>query len=160
MNRRQLLAAAAAPFVLGTVPPASGRTGGGTALALVTADLEASIVAVDLTSGDVHSRLETPTGPRSIESIGGTGGVVAHTAFGRVTVVDSRLRVRPVSGDFGAPRYTAVSPDRSLAYVTDSELRLVQVVELAERRVVGRAQVGGPGRPPGLDPPGRLCSQC
>ena len=36
-------------------------------------------------------------------------------------MVDSRLRVRPIVGDFGAPRYTAVSPGRRLAYVTDSE---------------------------------------
>ena len=69
MDRREFLAAAAAPLVLG-VAPAFARPSGGTPLALVTADLESSIVAVDLGSGTVHRRLATPADPRSIESIG------------------------------------------------------------------------------------------
>jgi DNA-binding beta-propeller fold protein YncE len=63
--------------------------------------------------------------------------------------------VSPVAGDFGAPRYTAVSPDRRLAYVTDSERREVVVVELSGRRVVGRTAVGGPARHLGIDHAGR-----
>ena len=151
MNRRELLAAAAAPLLLGVVPPAFARTTGGTPLALVTADLESAVVAVDLSAGTVLRRLTTPADPRSIESIGVLGALVAHTAGGRVTLIDSDLRVRPVAGEFGAPRYTAVSPDRRLAYVTDSERQEVVVVEVSGRRVVGRAGVGGPARHLGID---------
>ena len=79
MDRRELLAAAAAPLALALVPPAFARRRGGTALALVTADLEAAIVAVDLSNGEIHARLRTPAGPRSIESIGERAALVAHT---------------------------------------------------------------------------------
>ena len=82
MNRRELLAAAAAPLALALVPPAFARRRGGTALALVTADLEAAIVAVDLSNGEIHARLKTPAGPRSIESIGERAALVAHTEGG------------------------------------------------------------------------------
>jgi len=123
MDRRDFLAAAAAPFVLGFAPGALGRSlGGGTPLALVTADLEAAIVAVDLDTGRVHRRLATPAGPRSIESVGDGRALVAHTGRGEVTVVDAKtLSVRPVEGPFGAPRYAAAHPEGRLAYVTDSE---------------------------------------
>ena len=151
MDRRELLAAAVAPLALALVPPAFARRGGGTALALVTADLEAAIVAVDLSNGEIHARLRTPPGPRSIESIGERTALVAHTERGRLSLVDSRLRVRPIVGEFGAPRYTAVSPGLSLAYVTDSERQEVVVVDLAGRRAIGRTAVGGPARHLGID---------
>lgn len=146
MDRREFLAAAAAPLLLGAVPSALAAPRGGTPLALVTADLEASIVAVEVTTGKVLRRLETPADPRSIESVGMVGALVAHTARGEMTLVDPNLRVHPITGAFGAPRYTAVSPDRRFAYVTDSERREVAVVEVAGRRVVGRVAVDGPAR--------------
>jgi hypothetical protein len=151
MDRREFLVAAAAPLVLGAVPSARGATGGGTPLALVTADLEASVVAVEIDAGVVHRRLRTPPDPRSIESIGATGALVAHTAGGRMSLIDSDLRVHPIAGAFGAPRYTAVSPDRRLAYVTDSTRQEVVVVEVRGRRVIGRVRVGGPCRHLGID---------
>ena len=82
MDRREFLAAAAAPLVLGVATRAR-PAGGGTPLALVTADLEAEIVAVDLSNGEIHRRLKTPADPRSIESIGETAALVAHTEGGR-----------------------------------------------------------------------------
>jgi len=150
MDRREFLAMAAAPLVLG-VAPALARPLGGTPLALVTADLESHVVAVDVSSGAVLRRLRTPADPRSIESIGVVGALVAHTAGGRLTLIDSELRVRPIVGELGAPRYTAVSPDRRLAYVTDSERHEVAVVELSGRRIVGRVAVGGPCRHLSID---------
>jgi hypothetical protein len=150
MDRREFLAAAAAPLILGAAP-AFARSTGGTPLALVTADLESSVVAVDVSTGRVLRRLSTPADPRSIESIGWTGALVAHTAGGRMTLIDSDLRVRPIAGEFGAPRYTAVAPDRRLAYVTDSAREEVAVVDIRGRRVVGRVAVGGPCRHLGID---------
>ena len=151
MDRREFLAAAAAPLVLGVVPVAFARSSGGTPLALVTADLESHVVAVDVSSGRVHRRLRTPADPRSIESIGAIGALVAHTAAGRMTLIDSDLRVRPITGRFGAPRYTAVSPDRRFAYVTDSAREELVVVDVHGRRVVGRVDVGGPCRHLAID---------
>jgi DNA-binding beta-propeller fold protein YncE len=145
MDRREFLAAAAAPLLLG-VAPALARPAGGTPLALVTADLEAHVVAVDLGSGRVVRRVATPADPRSIESVGVVAALVAHTASGRMSLIDSALRVRPIRGEFGAPRYSAVSPDRRLAYVTDSARQEIVVVEVSGRRVVGRVPVGGPCR--------------
>ena len=150
MDRREFLAAATAPLILG-VAPAFARSTGGTPLALVTADLESSVVAVDVSSGKVLRRLSTPADPRSIESIGSTGALVAHTAGGRMTLIDSELRVHPIAGAFGAPRYTAVSPDWRLAYVTDSAREEVAVVEVLGRRVIGRVRVGGPARHLSID---------
>jgi DNA-binding beta-propeller fold protein YncE len=150
MDRREFLAAAAAPLLLGVAPALAGSAGG-TPLALVTADLESHVVAVDVSSGAVLRRLRTPADPRSIESVGVIGALVAHTAGGRMTLIDSDLRVRPIVGELGAPRYTAVSPDSRLAYVTDSERQEVVVVELSGRRVVGRVAVGGPCRHLSID---------
>jgi DNA-binding beta-propeller fold protein YncE len=151
MDRRDFLAVAAAPLMLGLAPAALARRSGGTPLALVTADLESSIVAVDLGSGKVHRRLDTPAAPRSIESVGMVGALVAHTARGRLTLVDSDLRVHEIHGALAAPRYAAVSPDARLAYVSDSERQEIVVVEVRGRRVVGRVPVGGPCRHLGID---------
>jgi DNA-binding beta-propeller fold protein YncE len=150
MDRRRFLAAAAAPFVLGAAP-AFARGLGGTPLALVTADLEAGVVAVDLSSGRIHRRIETPADPRSIETIGQTGALVAHVASGRLTLIDQRLRVHEIAGRLAEPRYAAVSPGRRFAYVTDSGRGELAVVDLEERRVVGRVRVGGAPRHLSLD---------
>jgi hypothetical protein len=151
MDRRSFLAAAAAPLVLGAAP-ALARPAGGTSLALVTADLESSVVAVDLSAGRVVRRLRTPADPRSIESVGVVGALVAHTALGRLSLIDSDLRVRAVAGALAEPRYTAVArDDHRFAYVTDSGRREVAVVELSGRRVVGRVPVDGPCRHLAID---------
>lgn len=154
MDRRRFLAAAAAPLFLGAAP-ALARPAGGTPLALVTADLESSIVAVHLVSGRVVRRLATPADPRSIESIGGRAALVAHTGQSRMSLVDATLAVRPIHGPFEAPRYSAISPNGRYAYVTDSERREVAVVNLGIRRVVRRIPVDGPARHLSLDPLGR-----
>ena len=119
--------------------------------ALVTADLESSVVAVDLSTGTVHRRLRTPPDPRSIESIGVVGALVAHTASGRMTLIDSDLRVRPIAGELGAPRYAAVSPTGGSPTSPTPARREVVVVDVRGRRVVGRVAVGGPCRHLGID---------
>ena len=154
MDRRDFLAAAAAPLLLGVAPPLA-RAGGGTPLALVTADLESAIVAIDLSTGRVHRRLATPAGPRSIESSDGAA-LVAHTASARMSVVEARtLKVFAVDGSFGEPRYAAIEPSGRLAYVTDSGRHEVVVVDLLTRRAIARTPAGGPARHIGLDRSGR-----
>jgi DNA-binding beta-propeller fold protein YncE len=147
MDRRDFLIGAAA---LKAAPRA--RLGGGTPLALVTADHEARIVAVDLDTGSVHRRIPSPAWPRSIEAVGDGAALVAHTEIGRLSLLDaSTYELEPIAGRLGAPRYTAAHPRLPIAYVTDSARREVVVVDLRGRRVTGRVGVGGPARHVGID---------
>jgi len=155
VDRRRFLGLAAAPLVLGAVPEALARGLDGLPLALVTADLEASVVAVDLARGRIYRRLRTPADPRSIESVGAFGALVAHTALGRLTLIDQGLRVHEIEGELGAPRYTAAVPGPSYAYVSDSDRSEIAVVALRRRRIVARIHVGGPVRHLSLDRFGR-----
>lgn len=156
MNRREFLAAAAAtPFALAGAPAAFARSLGGTPLALVTADLESRIVAVDLSTGRIHGRLATLPGPRSIESVLGTTAVVGHTSEGAVSLVDGpSLRVLRVLHGFGEPRYTAAHPRGRYAYVTDSRLGDLAVVDVSRGLVIERIELGGPARHISIDPIG------
>jgi DNA-binding beta-propeller fold protein YncE len=152
MNRREFVVAAAA---LAIAPEALARRLGGTPVALVTADLESRIVAVDLSTGRIFRRIPTLPGPRSIEHVAGVA-VVAHTAHGAVTLVDgTRLRVREVLHDFEEPRYTAASRDGRYAFVTDSGSESIAVVDVLRGRVVRRLAVGGPARHISVDRAGR-----
>jgi hypothetical protein len=156
MTRRELLAAAAAAsLVLAT--PARGASSGGTATVLVTADLEAHLVALELPSGRVVRRIRTLAGPRSIESAFASWAVVAHTGLGRLSVVDaSTLRIRRVIAGLREPRYSAVHPQpygtaeagtvRPLVYVTDSFRREVVTIDLASGSILWRTAVPGPAR--------------
>jgi len=145
MRRRELLAAAVAV----AVAPAralGASTGGGT-VALVTADLESHVVALELASGRVVKRIPTAAGPRSLESSPFGQVVVGHVPAGAVSILDATtLSVRAVLGGFGKPRYTAMNAAEPLAYVTDSELGEVVTIDLDRRAVVHRTRVPGPAR--------------
>jgi DNA-binding beta-propeller fold protein YncE len=158
MNRREFVVAAAAlPVAAAAAPFATARRLGGTPVALVTADTEESIVAVDLSTGRVYRRLATMTGPRSVESAAGRMAIVAHTDEGAVSFVDGpSLRVTRVLRSLAEPRYAAASPDSRHAYVTDSARAELVTLDLVRRRVVHRLEVGGPARHVSLDPTGRL----
>lgn len=140
MDRRQ--------FVLGTAvalatPRSLGRLAGGRPLALVTADLDARITAVELSSGRVVRQIPTLLDPRSIESVLQTDAVVAHSAEGAVSLIDGRtLRVRRVLRGFSEPRYTAAARNGRHAYVTDSGTGEIAVLDVLRGRVVTRAEIG------------------
>jgi DNA-binding beta-propeller fold protein YncE len=154
-RRSFVLLAAAAPFAL-RMPAARARFLGGTPLALVTADLDAQIVAVNATTGRIARRVPTAPGPRSIESGAGTTALVAHTSHGVVSVVDSApLRVRARLGGFAAPRYTAFDSAGRLAYVTDSGLGQIVVIDAVATKVLARLDLEGPARHVSLSPNGR-----
>ena len=150
MKRRDFLAAA---LVLAAVPGrALGRATGGAAVALVTADLEAHVVALELSSGRVVKRIRTAPGPRSIEASPYGQVVVAHIPAGVVTILDAAtLSVRAVLHGFGEPRYAAMHPGEPLAYVTDSALEQVVAIDLDRGRVVHRTRVPGPARHVSVD---------
>jgi DNA-binding beta-propeller fold protein YncE len=121
-------------------------------LALVTADEEAHVAAVDPRTGRIVQRLRTVAGPRSIERVAGRAAVVAHTTEGKISLLQaSPLRVSRLLGGFVEPRYTAARRDGRYAYVTDSKLGEVATVDLEAGRVVHRASLGGPARHVTLD---------
>lgn len=153
MDRRGFLCAATALML---TPDGFARSLAGTPVALVTADLESRIVAVELKTGRRLATIRTLPGPRSIQAVGNVA-VVAHTAEGALTIVDGgKLAVRRVLRGFSEPRYAAGSPEGRYAYVTDSGFGGLVVVDVVRGRVVGRIELGGPARHVSVDPSGRL----
>jgi DNA-binding beta-propeller fold protein YncE len=154
VNRREFLVAAATlPVTLRFAPPALA---GGTPLALVTADTQSRVAAVELSSGRIVRSIPTLPDPRSVESSLGRIAVVAHTKSGAVSLLDGpTLTVRHVLRDFREPRYTAAHPNGRHAFVTDSGSGEVVSVDLLRGRSLGRAALGGPARHISLDPTGR-----
>jgi DNA-binding beta-propeller fold protein YncE len=151
VNRREFVIAAAA---LAIAPRALAQGFARTPIALVTADLESRVVAVNLSDGRVSRSIPTLRGPRSIQAVGSTA-VIAHTAVGAVSIIDgTTLDVRRVLHDFDEPRYTAASPSGRHAFVTDSASHSLVVVDVIRGRVVRRLAVGGPARHISIDPSG------
>jgi DNA-binding beta-propeller fold protein YncE len=124
--------------------------------ALVTADLESHVVVLDLASGEIVRRIRTAPGPRSIESSRSRVAIVAHTRHGVVSLIRGAPAVvwKELEG-FAEPRYTAMHPAGSIAYVTDSSNGEVVTVDLVRGRVVWRTEVPGPARHVSISPDGR-----
>ena len=151
VNRREFLFGAAA---LALAPEAFARSLGGTPTALVTADLESHVVAVDIGAGRIIRRIRTGPGPRAIERVG-NDALVAHTEHGALTVIDgARMRVRRTIEGFVQPRYAAAWGD--FAFVTDSATGQLVAVQLSSGRVVDRLEVGGAPRHLSFEPSGRI----
>lgn len=157
VDRREfLLAAAAVPVGLALGNDAAAVPSVGS-IALVTADLEDHVVVLDPSSARILGRIPTATGPRSIEAVDSRLAVVAHTQVGRVSVVDAAAReVHSELEGFAAPRYTAVHPNRRIAYVTDSAAAEVVAIDLQRGRIASRTAVPGPARHVSLDGSGSL----
>ena len=157
MDRREfLLAGLALPVAMRPALALAAWAHGGRPLVLVTADAEAHVAAVEVSTGRVVRRIPTLPGPRSIESVQETIALVGHTDIGAVTLIDGpSLRVARVLRPFGEPRYTAASPDGRFAYVTDSGRGEVIVIDVKRQRLAGRVDVGGPARHVSVDATGR-----
>jgi hypothetical protein len=146
------LGLAALPALAGWRAPVAGRE----PLALATADTEAHVVVVGLTTGAVQRRLATVEDPRSIESGPGGHVVVAHPAAGAISLLSMRpARVRRVLRGLGAPRYTAIAPDGEHAFVSDGARGELVVVDLRRGRIVAAIGVGAGARHLSLDSAGR-----
>ena len=133
-----LLALALAPSVLAHEP-----------LAYVTADTEAHVVLVGMTTGKIYRRIPTAPSPFSIERVG-AHAVVAHTVTGRVTVLERH----EIEG-FGEPRYTAAARDGRHAFVSDSGHTELVTVDVIRGAVVGRVKLSQWPRHVSLAPDGR-----
>jgi DNA-binding beta-propeller fold protein YncE len=158
MDRRRFLAAAGTGSLALAFDPRgfAAKLGGVEPRALVTADLESHVVALDLATAEVVSRLRTAPGPRSIESFRGTTAIVAHTEIGAVSLLAARpLGLRAELDGFEEPRYTAAHPTRPFAYVTDSAREEIVVLDPGRARVLWRTRVPGPARHISVSPDGR-----
>ncbi len=124
-------------------------------IALVTADEESRLVALELPSGRVRAHVPTLRFPRSIEQVGSVA-VVAHSEIGALSIVDGRtLAVKHVLHGFREPRYTAAHPDGRHAFVTDAKLGEVVTIDVLAGRELGRVAVGPLARHVTLDPTGK-----
>jgi hypothetical protein len=139
MDRREfLLAVAAAPAALAHEP-----------LAYVTADTQAHVVLVGMTTGHVYRRIPVAPSPFSIERVG-TRAVVAHTVEGLVTVLEHHV-VEGVS----EPRYTAAAHDGRHAFVSDSGDPRLVAIDVVRGAVVGHVKLTQWPRHLSLAPDGR-----
>jgi hypothetical protein len=152
VNRREFVLAAASLAFAPRALAAAGRT---RPLALVTADFESRLVAVDLASGRVRGYVTTLPSPRSIEMVGSTA-VVVHSDAGAVSLVRGpELEVPRVLRGFHEPRYTAGHPDGRHAYVTDAARGEIVAIDVLRGRVLARERVGAHARHVSIDPAGR-----
>jgi len=152
MDRRAFIVGAA---TLVAAPRALASRTGATEIALVTADEEARLVAVDLASGRLRRYVRTLPKPRSIEAVGPMA-VVAHSELGAVSLVRAAtLRVEHVLRGFGEPRYTARHPDGRHAYVSDAKRGEVVALDVLRGVVLARVRVGALARHLTIDPRGR-----
>jgi hypothetical protein len=120
-------------------------------VALVTADLESRLVAVDLPGGRVRRYVPTLRYPRSVERVG-EAALVAHSDIGAVTLVHGpTLAIAHVLRGFGEPRYTAGHPDGRHAYVTDAGRGEVVALDVVSGRVLARERVGERARHISID---------
>jgi len=161
---------AAAPVALAFLPDGCGEIFGPTrgsqsaerrrqaqrrTLAFVTADLQAHVVVVSTADGRVRRRIGTEEGPGSIEAAPGQA-IVAHPDYGVVSVLDTgAMEVRRVLEGFGEPAYTAIAPSGRHAYVSDSGLGELAVIELRSGRVLSRSPVGDDARHLSIAPDGQ-----
>jgi len=151
VNRREFVVGAAA---LAFAPDALARALGGTPTALVTADLDSHVVAVDISTGRVLRRIRTRPGPRSIERVR-NDALVAHTVHGALTLIDGdMLTVRAELEGLEEPRYAVAHGD--YAFVTDSRAGQLVVVDAVRAQIVGRVDLGGAPRHLSYEPSGRV----
>jgi DNA-binding beta-propeller fold protein YncE len=129
-------------LVLLAVPAAHSARLGGQPVALVTAETQNQLIAVELPSGRILRRLAMPADPQNVVT-NATYALVVSARAGAVTIVGTRrLHVLKVLRGFSSPHIALFVPDRELAYVTDDARGELAVIDLAHRRVTRRVFVG------------------
>ncbi len=124
------------------VPASHAARLGGEPVALVTAETQNQLVAVDLPSGRIIRRLAMPTDPENVVA-DATYAVVVSARAGAVTLVGTRrLRVLKILRGFRSPHIALIVPEHEIAYVTDDARGQLAVVDLARRRVTRKLFVG------------------
>jgi YVTN family beta-propeller protein len=148
--KRLLLAAA-----LVLVSSGSAAQTGGTAVALVTAERQNMLVAVELSSGKLLRRVSLPADPQNV-AVGDGVVIVVSTRAGAVTLLDEpSLKTLRVFRGFADPHIVTVSRGGHLAYVTDDGRGELVVIGLRARRIVDRISVGAGAHHMAVSPSGK-----
>ena len=118
--------------------------GGGSPVALVTAETQNALLAISLPGGHVLKRLAMPADPENVSVVGWRWAVVVSPRAGAVTVVSlPSLRVVRVLRGFGSPHLATETADFGGVYVTDDGSGRLDVIRLGKRpRVVRSVFVG------------------
>jgi DNA-binding beta-propeller fold protein YncE len=120
--------------------------GGGSPVALVTAETQNRLLAIELPSGHVLKRLPMPADPENVAVVGAHYAVVVSPRAGAVTVVSTpALRVVRVLRGFTSPHIVAATADFRGAYVTDDGSGRLAVIRLSGRPRVVRSVFVGAG---------------
>ena len=128
---------------LALVTSASASRAGGNAVALVTAERQNRLLAVELSSGKVLRRVSLPADPQNVIGGPGTTTVVVSPAAGAVSLLDWRsLKTIRVFRGFASPHIAAFHPSGEWAFVTDDSTGDLTTIELAGTRIVSRIFVG------------------
>jgi serine/threonine-protein kinase len=144
----------AVPVASRTPAPRPPRTGTPDPIALVTAETENRLLAVDLRTGRVIRRERMPRDPENV--VAGGVAVVVSAASGTVTVLDPRSghRYHEVSG-FDSPHIPALVPGGDYAYVTDDAAGTLTAIGLTAGRRVATVAVGAGAHHLAFSPNGR-----
>jgi streptogramin lyase len=120
--------------------------GGGSPVALVTAETQNALLAISLPDGHVLKRLPMPADPENVAVVGGNRAVVVSPRAGAVTVVSTpSLRIVRVLHGFVSPHIVTPTADFEGAYVTDDGSGRLDVVRFSGRPRVVRSVFVGAG---------------
>jgi DNA-binding beta-propeller fold protein YncE len=135
---------AALAVVLAAVAGGGSARGGGSPVALVTAETQNALLAIALPSGKVLKRLPMPVDPENVAVVGARYAVVVSPRAGAVTVVATpSLRIVRVLRGFVDPHLATATADGQGVYVTDDGSGQLVAIRFAPRpHVVRRVFVG------------------
>jgi YVTN family beta-propeller protein len=139
-GRLVILALAASIAALG----GGAARGGGSPVALVTAETENALLAISLPSGALLRRIRLPADPQNVVLDPARKAVVVSARGHAVTVLSAQtLRVLKIIRAFVNPHLAALSPNGRWAFVTDDGSgRLVSVALDSGIRIVAGVYVG------------------
>jgi DNA-binding beta-propeller fold protein YncE len=125
----RLLFLGLAAAVLGSL--GGSARGGGSPVALVTAETQNALLAISLPSGALVRRIPLPADPENVVLDPARKVVVVSTRGHAVTILSARtLRVLKVLRAFTRPHLAALSPNGRWAFVTDDGSGRLAVVAL------------------------------
>ncbi|MGB2875067.1 MAG: YncE family protein [Gaiellaceae bacterium] len=118
------------------LPAASRAAAGRGPIALVTAESQNQLLAIDVDSGRIIRRLAMPADPENVEAYAGEAAVVSARG-GAVTLLNPHtLSVWRVLRGFGSPHIAAFTPGGDYLYVTDDARgQLVVILNRVVRKI-------------------------
>ena len=122
----------------------SAARGGGSPVALVTAETQNQLLAIALPSGKVLRRVRMPNDPENVAVVGAGHAVVVSPRAGAVTVLSTpSLRTVRILRGFSNPHIVAATADLQGVYVTDDGSGQLVAIRFSPRpHVVRRLFVG------------------